>query len=116
MTETPDNLDVAVNQVAKTKPVRRNSTGAEPGEGTEQIAVRAPREQHLRWKQAAAMCGISMSEYIRRVVNDRTDELLDCKHPAVSQRTVFGKGIYCGACQQLIRPLPSVAGRNVRLG
>lgn len=100
---TADNLDAAVAQVAATlTPTRRTSTGAAPGDGSNQVLIRAAAHDHERWKQAAAKCGITMAEFVRQAVNTRTAELLDCTHPADVRRW-YPWAEFCDRCGARLR-------------
>lgn len=81
---TPDNFDAAAE--GHTDLGRKKSTGAKPGEGTNQVLIRASKESHDRWKQAAAKMGISMSEFVRDAADKSAADLLDCKHGAQHRR------------------------------
>lgn len=65
---------------------RKKSTGAKPGEGTNQVLIRASAESHARWKEAAAKTGVSMSEFIREAADKAASNLLDCFHRAEHRR------------------------------
>ena len=106
-----DNLEVAVHQLARDLPLTVASpTGAAPGEGTVQVIVRATGRSRDRWKEAAALLGISMAEYIRRLCDERATLLLDCPHP-VESRTNNRWGSSCTRCgQQLTRRAGAPAG------
>lgn len=65
---------------------RKKSTGAKPGDGTNQVLIRASKESHDRWKTAAAKTGKSMSEFIREAADAAASELLDCFHHAEHRR------------------------------
>lgn len=79
----PDNLGPAMDQAIESLGLGRQSrSGVEPGGKAVQILIRAPEETRDRWKQAADLCGVSVTEFVRRVVDERTTELLDCTHPA----------------------------------
>lgn len=75
-----DNFDAIAAE--HTELGRKRSTGAKPGEGTNQVLIRASKESHDRWKKAAAKRGVSMSEFIREAADTATAELLDCHHGA----------------------------------
>ena len=99
-----DNLEIAVGRLAEAMPLTVGSpTGAAPGEGTVRVIVRATARSRDRWKEAAALTGVSMAEYIRRLCDDRAALLLDCPHPMES-RTNNRWGSSCSRCgQQLTR-------------
>ena len=82
-----DNLEEAMEAVAADlKPTRRRSTGAAPGEGSNQVLIRTSPESHQRWKDAATKTGVSMAEFVRSAADLAAKELLDCPHPPESRR------------------------------
>lgn len=82
---TNDNFDAAA--VNETKRLgRKASTGAAPGEGSNQVLIRASAESHERWKQAAARLGVSMAEFVRTAADAAASNALDCPHDPVHRR------------------------------
>jgi hypothetical protein len=82
---TDDNFDAAAE--AETKKLgRKKSTGAAPGEGSNQVLIRASAESHERWKEAAAKQGVSMAEFVRTAADAAASDALDCAHDAVNRR------------------------------
>jgi len=85
--EINDELDEVMAEVARTTmPTRKRSTGAKPGEGTNQVLIRATPDSHQRWKDAAAKLGVSMTEFVRSAADAAAADLLDCAHPADNRR------------------------------
>jgi hypothetical protein len=82
---THDNLDAAAANETKNL-TRRRTTGANPGEGTNQVLIRASAESHERWKTAAANQGISMAEFVRTAADTAAAKHLDCPHGADQRR------------------------------
>lgn len=83
----PDNLGPAMDRVLDDVGLGRESrSGVEPGGKAVQILVRAPEETRDRWKRAADLCGVSVTEFVRRVVDERVMELLDCTHPPEARK------------------------------
>lgn len=82
---TDDNFDAAAATETK-KLGRKNSTGAAPGEGSNQVLIRASAESHERWKEAAAKQGVSMAEFVRTAADAAASEALDCPHDPVHRR------------------------------
>lgn len=81
-----DNTDAAAANETKSPAIRRKGTGAAPGDGTNQVLIRAAAESHERWKQAANRQGISMAEFIRAAADKAAAETLDCPHGADQRR------------------------------
>lgn len=65
---------------------RKSSTGAAPGEGSNQVLIRASAESHARWKEAAAKQGLSMAEFVRTAADAAAADVLDCFHEAQHRR------------------------------
>ena len=96
-----DNLVPAVNKLAETlKMTRSSNIGSKPGSpASKQVLIRATEEDHARWKEAAEKSGITLSEYIRDVLNGAAKEDLDCIHPLEYRRWNLRteKCMKCGA-------------------
>lgn len=86
--EIPDNLEMAMDEVAKSiKPTRKPKTGATDGDtAAKQVLLRATEQDHVNWKAAAEKRGVSMAEFIRDAVNAAAKELLECSHPSNMKR------------------------------
>lgn len=97
-----NNFDAAAANEAKSPAVRRKGTGAPPGDGTNQVLIRAAAESHERWKQAAAKQGISMAEFIRAAADKSAAETLDCPHGA-DQRRWYPWAEVCMRCGTQLR-------------
>jgi hypothetical protein len=100
---TEDNLEEAVNQVAKTiKPTRKRTTGTPTGEGANQVLIRTSPDSHQRWKDAAEKTGVSMAEFVRRAADTAAAELLDCPHEP-NDRRWFPWAETCMKCGKALR-------------
>jgi hypothetical protein len=99
-----DNLVAAMNHVADhVDPTVGSSTGAEPGNpATAQVLVRTTHEDRERWKQAAEARGLSLSDFLRRVIAVAVAEVLDCPHP-LQQRRWYPWAEFCLACGNRLR-------------
>lgn len=97
-----DNLDAAMAKEAKSPGGRKRTTGATPGDGTNQVLIRAAAESHERWKQAAHKQGVSMAEFIRAAADKAAAETLDCNHPA-DQRRWYPWAEVCMRCGTQLR-------------
>jgi hypothetical protein len=53
---------------------------------TQQVLIRATPTSHQRWKEAAELTGVTMSEFIRDAVDAAAAELLDCPHDVQYRR------------------------------
>ena len=100
----PDNLEAAMNHVAEhLDPTVVPETGSEPGSpATAQVLIRTTYEDRERWKLAAERHGLTMSDFIRRAINEVTAETLDCSHP-LNQRRWYPWAEFCLACGQRLR-------------
>lgn len=84
MTESPDNLAAAVKAVGTNLSRRTKASGADNEQ--QQVLIRAPRDSHERWKQAAEQRGISMSEFVRTAADTEAAAILDCLHGVEHRR------------------------------
>jgi hypothetical protein len=102
--ETPDNLDAAMNHVAEhLDHTISPDTGSEPGSpATAQVLIRTTHEDRERWKLAAERHGLTMSDFLRTVINDAVSATLDCQHP-LSQRRWYPWAEFCLHCGQRLR-------------
>jgi hypothetical protein len=66
-----------------------------PDDEVVQVIVRAPVTSRERWKAAADHLGLSMSEYIRQLADNRAEEILECAHRHVKH---YPWANICTAC------------------
>jgi hypothetical protein len=99
-----DNIEAAMDQLAETLDlVRKPNTGATPGEpAMKQVIIRATEFDSNRWKTAAEKQGMSLAEFVRRVVNEASALELDCPHPQ-NMRKVYEWSESCKKCGTRIR-------------
>lgn len=97
---TTDGLEEAMTLVMKTLPLTITaSSGARPGAGTVQVIVRASEESRTRWKETAALLGISVAQLARNLLDGEANRILNCTHPKPAQR--YNQwGSICTACGQ----------------
>lgn len=99
---SPDNLEVAMADVAAYVS-HTVATTVDPGNpASRQVLLRATPFDHERWKTAAEHLGISMSEFIRGCCNEKAQELLDCDHP-LNMRRYYPWAEFCLKCGQRLR-------------
>lgn len=67
-----------------------------------QVLIRASGGQRDRWKEAAAFEGVTLSGWIRGVLDVRAAELLDCVHPR-DRRQVYEWQETCLVCGLRLR-------------
>jgi hypothetical protein len=81
--EVPDdNLSAAIRKVAESTdltiaPINKSDSGPAGAN----VLIRTTEQDRERWRQAANASGITMSAWIRDVLNAAAKELLDCDHP-----------------------------------
>lgn len=99
-----DNLEAAMDAVAESLvPTRSKNTGASKGETAQsQILIRASSEDHELIKKAAAYLGVSMSEFVRNTVVEKSRELIECQHP-MSHRKSYPWSEFCMKCGKKLR-------------
>lgn len=84
------------------KHLRAGGRSGEPAD--KQVLIRVTGDDRERWGLAARLEGVSVSEFVRNLVNERVRGLLECPHP-VGFRRVYnwpGRPVYsicleCGA-------------------
>ena len=98
MSDTNDNLEVAMNKVAEDlTPTRSRSVGKKKKseDGTElsstaqeQVLFRASTEDKQKWEECAKHLGISMAEFLRVSANEKVDNTMKgCEHPLAFRRS-----------------------------
>lgn len=99
-----DNIEQAVtNEIQNGDLTIAPNTGATPGNpATAQVLIRCTEHDRERWKQAAELVGMNLSEYIRDTLTARTRDLLDCTHPE-NQRRNYPWAEFCLRCGQRLR-------------
>lgn len=67
---------------------KKANTQTEPGAPADkQVIVRVTEEMRDYWKAAAEATGVSLSEYIRELVQANAEDVLECSHPVEALRT-----------------------------
>jgi uncharacterized protein (DUF1778 family) len=104
MNEEMNNIEAAMSKaaetIAPTKPFNASSTDGETA--SKQVLLRATETDHERWKTAAAMLDITLSEFIRTNCNKAAEQLLDCTHPPEFLKTYPWSQI-CLKCGKRLR-------------
>lgn len=79
---------------------KKANTEAVPGAPADkQVIVRVTEEMRDYWKAAAEASGISLSEFIRDLVQEAAAQVLDCAHPREMLRT-YPWSTVCLKCGQ----------------
>lgn len=77
--------------------------GGGPGEPADkQVLIRLTEWDRQRWGEAARVEGVSVSEFVRSLVNERVRGLLECDHP-VDRRRVYRWAEFCQKCGARLR-------------
>lgn len=98
MSDTPDNLEVAMNKVAEDMtPTRSRAVGKKKKseDGTElsstaqeQVLFRASTEDKQKWEECAKHLGISLAEFLRVSANEKAENTMKgCEHPLAFRRS-----------------------------
>lgn len=94
-----DNIEAAMDKVAESLDMSINRNLEEDGEPSQkQVLFRASEREHRRWKEAAALNGVSMAEFIRETMNKAAEKALDCDHP-LSKRKIYPWANICTVCK-----------------
>lgn len=72
------------------------------GTADKQILIRIPDKDRERWKNAAEIRGVPMSQFIRDVVNHEVEGVLDCRHP-INKRRYYPWAEFCLECGTRLR-------------
>lgn len=67
-----------------------------------QVLIRTNEVTRDRWKEAAAITGKSLSDFIRDLVTAAADEIIDCPHPSQYRRWNL-RAEYCTKCGLKLR-------------
>lgn len=100
-----DNLKAAMDKEAETTLKSMSvSKSVSPDEAPadKQVLIRATEHDKERWKRAADAHGVTLSDFIRTVLNAASKEVLDCSHP-VNQRRFYPWAEFCLACNKRLR-------------
>jgi hypothetical protein len=101
--ENNSNIRAAMDKVVETMaPTRR--TNVKEGDapvGSQQL-IRCTDEEKDNWKTVAANEGISVSEWIRNLLNKEALKKLVCQHPADKRKT-YAWSDKCTACGERLR-------------
>lgn len=101
--ESQDNLKAAINKVAETlNPTVSTINKDDDGPADKQVLIRTTDKERDRWKAAAEKQGIPLSQFIRDLLNEKAQELLDCSHP-INMRRYYPWAEFCLKCDTRLR-------------
>jgi len=101
--EDQDNLKAAINKVAETlNPTVSTINKDDDGPADKQVLIRTTDKERDRWKAAAEKQGIPLSQFIRDLLNNKAQELLDCSHP-INMRRYYPWAEFCLKCDTRLR-------------
>lgn len=102
MMSEENNLGPAMDKVIESEGIAVSHEVSADSTADKQILIRLPDGDRTRWKSAADSRGISMSQFIRDVVNLEVEGILDCRHP-ISRRRYYPWAEFCLECGTRIR-------------
>lgn len=81
--QNENNITAAMNKVAESvKPTIARGTASEDGSPADkQVLIRTTEDERSRWKQASTHEQITLSAWIRNVLNAEAKRILECDHP-----------------------------------
>jgi predicted HicB family RNase H-like nuclease len=97
------NIRAAMDKVAETMtPTRRTNVKEGDAPAGAQQLIRCTDEEKENWKTVAGNEGISVSEWIRNLLNKEANKKLVCQHPK-EMRKSYPWSEKCLACGERIR-------------
>lgn len=99
-----DNIEAAVDEIIDSvEPTVKKNTKSSPGEpAMKQVIVRTTDVEHIRWKAAADVLGVSLAEFMRDACSKAAARELDCTHPA-QFRKEYPWSAKCTKCGKKLR-------------
>jgi len=103
-----DNVESAMDKVADSMRdrdmavVSRAREDEDTSPASKQVLIRATDAEHERWKRAASVQNISMSQMVRDLVNSHVQDVLDCSHPT-NMRRYYPWAEFCLKCNLRLR-------------
>lgn len=97
------NLGAAISKVSETTdlnvaPIQKN----EDGPAGTSVLIRTTEQTREMWRKAAEATGLSMSAWIRDVLNARAIELLECQHP-MNMMKIYPWAKICTRCNMRLK-------------
>jgi len=81
-TDEQDNIRSAMDRVAESiTPTVSPLISAEDGPADKQVLIRTNDYERNRWKEAASLEHVTLSAWIRNILNAEAKRLLECDHP-----------------------------------
>lgn len=72
------------------------------GPADKQVLIRTTEPERDVWKRAAETLQVSLSQFIRDTLNEKSASLLNCTHP-ISQRRYYPWSEFCLKCETRLR-------------
>ena len=95
-----DNIVEAVNKVASSIDMSvKTIIKTDDGPIDKTVLIRTTEYDRDRWKQSAELCGISLSVWIRELLNNEARMLLECNHPMNTMK-IYPWAKICGKCNK----------------
>lgn len=103
MSSENQNIAAAMDKVAETmkltiKPINSEDEGPA---GT-QVLIRTTEQDKERWRKAAEASQMTLSAWIRKLLNDEAQKSLECSHPAEMQK-IYPWSHMCLKCGKRLR-------------
>jgi predicted DNA binding CopG/RHH family protein len=95
-----ENIVEAVNKVASSMEMNIHPIAKQDdGPIDKNVLIRTTENDRDRWKQAADLCGMNLSAWIRELLNDEARRLLECNHPMELMK-IYPWAKICGKCNK----------------
>lgn len=96
------NLVSAIAREAKGDKSVSTEVSPDDGPADKNILIRLTNKDRERWKQASEKMGVTMSQMIRDVVNEKVSDVIDCSHPT-NLRRYYPWSEFCLKCRTRLR-------------
>jgi hypothetical protein len=101
-----ENIVEAINRVASSMEMNISPIAKQDdGPIDKNVLIRTTENDRDRWKQAADLCGMNLSAWIRGLLNDEARRLLECNHPMELMK-IYPWAKICGKCNKRLSGKP----------
>ena len=98
--ENNSNIEAAMNHVAENiDPTVSPMQKIDSAPADKQVLIRATEYDRDRWRDASIKSGITLSSWMRDILNREASIVLDCQHPA-DQVRYYPWATICLACKK----------------